>query len=427
MIYVIRCSGLHLLEAVSSSDSTILTLQQRYDEYIYDQDYKNIQRAMSVSIIELAKCLKQVTSAKALKDFVNKIRGHSSTKQFSELMLAKLDLIGATIYKLESRYNEFFQSFLQILTHVWHGDIPVALAIFLQDPVLLKIGKQAMLSELVCLLNADLTELPYLLTPIVSAPNLIKYENRLQPNGVVTLVNHYESGILKQMDVDWFKSAMAYIDLCMAVSNRTCVASNWILACLHLYADLSSLSGCSENLPRAYAYRNLINELAINAFLLAREYLAPYVQIYIYKLVLLLVIHSNRCFSQLNKSSINPSHNSRIEEMFSCRLTVITKQILRNLINFSTFIPVMPVSALLSSDLLFYELVGFDFLRAYLKIMVQDNNNRSRYFYDYYLLEGVWNGWVMDEDFELIRQQSMRSLLANKNWTVSNVEGLLND
>ena len=295
-------SGLHLLQNVSSSNSTVVKLRQQYDEFIYGQDYKKVQHAMNISIIELAKCLKQVTSAKALKNFVNKFRGHSSIKQFSKLTLAMLDLIQATIHKLENRYNEFFQSHHQILTHVWDDDISVALAIFLQDPMLLKIGKQGILSELVHLPNADLTKLSYLVMPIASPPKMNKHENHLKPTRMVTLVNHYENGILKQVGVDQFKSAMAYIDLCMAVSDRTCIASNWILACLHLYADLTNMSVCPESLPRAYAYRNLINELAIYAFLLAREHLAPHVQIYIYKLVLLLSVHSNRHFSQLIKS-----------------------------------------------------------------------------------------------------------------------------
>ena len=87
----------------------------------------------------------------------------------------------------------------------------------------------------------------------------------------------------------------------------------------------------------------------------------------------------------------------------------------------------MSVPTLTSYDLLFYELEGFDFLCAYLKIKVQDNSSRSRYFYDYYLLEGVWDGWIEDQNFELTRQNSMKSLLANRNWTISNVERLLND
>lgn len=420
-------SGLHLLQTVSSSESTFITVKQQYEEYIYDQDYKIIQHAMSLSIIELAVFLKQRTSPKALQNFVNDFRSHSSILQLPKLILAKLDLIQAMIYKLKSRYNEFFQSMHQILTHVWHDDIPIALAMFLQDPMLMKKGKQLISSKLVHLPNGDLTELSCLIAPIVSTPKITRYQNYLKDDPMLKLISKYENGILKEMNADRFKSAMAYIDLCMAVSNRTCVASNWILACLHLYGDLLNMFACFESLPRAYAYRNLINELAIHAFLLAREHLAPYVQIYIYKLVLTLLVHTNRHFSELLKSCPNSSSNGSIENTFSSRSTVITKQILTRLIDFTTFVPVISVPVLLTHDLLCYELVGFDCLYAYLKVMIQDNTSNSRYFYDYYLLEGVWDRWIRNENFELIRQQSMKSLLAKKNWTVLHVERILND
>jgi hypothetical protein len=186
------------------------------------------------------------------------------------------------------------------------------------------------------------------------------------------------------------------------------------------------MTSCSESQSRAYAYRNLINELATNAFLLAREYLAPHMQMYIYKLVLLLIVHTNRLFSRLIKSITDPECNTKIEFTFSSRQNVITNQVLKYIIDFAKLVPIMQLRTLLSYDTLFLELIGFGFLRVYFKIMAQDNSNNQVHSYHYYLLAGVWDGWIIDINFELSRQQSMKSLLAKKHWNVFDIERLLN-
>ncbi|CAF3176140.1 unnamed protein product [Rotaria sp. Silwood2] len=62
----------------------------------------------------------------------------------------------------------------------------------------------------------------------------------------------------------------------------------------------------------------------------------------------------------------------------------------------------------------------------YLKKMAADHNYQQ-YFYNYYLLEGMWDKWIVNEDFESIRQKSIKSLLTSKQWEISDVELLLND
>jgi curved DNA-binding protein CbpA len=418
--------GLHFLDTASNSNSQFAILQQQYDDYVYVRDYEKVQQAMKVSIVELAMCLKQVTSVNALQNFIDDYCGNSLINQFPTLTQAMLYLIHATIAKLQSKYDKFVQKLEKVLACSSHDDVSLALAILIKDSLLLKMGFQSILSELANLPNADLTKATCLVMPIVSPPKIFKYESRRKPSRFVTLVHHYEKAIVKNMSMDRFGSAMAYVDLCMAVSDRTCITSNWILACLYLYEDLSKMTSCSENQPRAYAYRNLINELATNAFFVAREYLAPHMQMYIYKLALLLIIHTNRLFSQLIKSSTNPECNTKIEFTFSSRENVITNQVLKNIINYAKLVPIMQLRALLSYDTIFAELLGFDFLQVYFKTMAQENNNNHVHFYHYYLLEGVWDRWIVDEDFELTRQQSMKSLLANKNWKVSDIERLLN-
>ncbi|CAF3033717.1 unnamed protein product [Rotaria sp. Silwood2] len=55
------------------------------------------------------------------------------------------------------------------------------------------------------------------------------------------------------------------------------------------------------------------------------------------------------------------------------------------------------------------------------------DHNYQQYFYNYYLLEGMWDKWIVNEDFESIRQKSIKSLLTSKQWEISDVELLLND
>ncbi|CAF3697190.1 unnamed protein product [Rotaria sp. Silwood1] len=420
--------GLHFLETQFNTQSLLLTcLRQQYDKYIFTRDYDKIKEIINVTIAELANCLKEVTSVDALKQFLKEYIVNRPLEKFPTCIKVKLYLIDATIAKLENRYVDFIEKLQEASTCCWSEEELLALVILTKDPLLHRIGTQLLLSEIRDLSSTDLSKIKYLIMPVICSPKLFQNENFLKPSPLVLLVHRYEKAILKEMKNDPFQCAMAYLDLCSAVSNRTCIASNWILASMYLYEGLSRMSSLSQYEPKFYAYRNLINELAVDAFLLARERLAPNMQIYIYRLVLSLLVHTNRLFKELIKPIAKCQSNMTVNFIVSSQHTIVVNQILNYMTNFTKLVPIIPLSPLLSYDVIFIELVGLEFFRRYLKDMAEDYNKYQQHFYNYYLLEGIWNGWIVNENFECIRQKSMKSLLATRRWKISDVEFLLND
>ncbi|CAF3413552.1 unnamed protein product [Rotaria sp. Silwood2] len=419
--------GLHFLEAASASSIEIIKLQKQYEEYVNFQNYQSIKMAMNVSIIELALCLQEITSAITLENFINEYRDTLPMSHVPPIIRAKLYLVDATIDKLKGKYAGFIQKLQQAQICCWDEDVLNALVIVAKDPLFHKSLTQALLFELISLPIGNQNETMRLLTSITSPPKVFEYNNLLKPSLLPTLVHQYENGIIKQMSEDPFQSAMAYIDLSMAVCNPVCIASNWILACIYLYESLSRMTSNAQEQARVYAYRNMINELAINAFLLARQHLAPNMQIYIYKQVLSLFINTSRLFTQLIKSKDTTQREGNVDYIISPRQTTIISQLLKYTIRFAKLAPLMQLRPFLSYDIMFLDEIGREFLQLYWKAMSDETHNGQSFVYQYFILEGVWKNWIRSISFQSARQQSIQSLLESKHWKVSNVELLLNN
>lgn len=211
----------------------------------------------------------------------------------------------------------------------------------------------------------------------------------------------------------------------MAVKDITCIISNFVLACLYFYEALQQTSDISK----VYAYRNVIMDLAIQIFSLARRYLALHMQVYVFKIAFSLIIKSTQHFQShiKTKQQLTESGN-RFEPLITKQHKIILTELLKDTILLSRMSPLCQIPLSRSYDLLYIEVIGQELLSKFLIDSANSNSGTLYlpYLYQYYVFEGVWRGWIRNKMFDDAKFDCMQSMLSQRNWTMLDVQNLLN-
>ena len=417
----------HVVSNLSILQSTLLetiqSLIQSYQMHLQTTAHSKIKEAVYKDIIELTICLRDTANIEALKQVRTECFGNRNMSTMPGEYRAKMYLVDSIIDKLDNRYINAVGKLNQVMALFPQEDTVNALVLLMTDPSF----HYSLLQELISAIQTTVEFDSSLFTSYVSSPpTSFINENLLTPSSNLNFIRKYERAILKRLNSDPLQAAFSYIDMCQAIHDPTCIVSNWTLACLHFYELLLQLKATNGKEAQIYAYRNVINELSSTAFSFARIYLPPHMQIYIFQLLLPILIQT----AQIFRSSINHTH-PRVQQRGVIQELVITEreqQVITQLCNCTIHLakvaPLIQFPTVLSHDILYYEVVGQRFLVAFLEKMIEEDIEQS-HLYEYYLFEGIWEGWVHDRNFMDMRLTCMKALLDTKDWDLSDVQLLL--
>ncbi|CAF1237632.1 unnamed protein product, partial [Didymodactylos carnosus] len=415
----------HSMHNVSLSTQSLSQRMQNFDlvyqQFLQTTVYKQIKQVLYGNIIELAVCLQDVTNISALKQIQKEFFGNRDMSTMPGQYRAKMYLIECMIDKLENRHIDAVGKLNEALAVCPLDDIVTEiLTIITNRSFHVGILKDLLHSIEVLGSDSSLQFVPLPLSVSFSKDNLLI----ISPN--LRVVRKYERAILKRLNTNPLQAALSYIDLCQAVHDPTCIISNWTLACLHLYNLLSETSSIIGKEAEIYAYRNMISELVLQSFQLSRIYLPPHMQIYIFRLLLPILLQTTEIFrsSVVHRQSQSLFRLTKKEMVLSEQDSSVIQQLLHFTIHLTKVAPLIQLPNCLSFDLLYRELVGRRFLVRFLEAMIEQDIEQS-YLYEYYLFEGVWQGWARDHDFNERRRACMRALLDTKDWDIYDVQSLL--
>ncbi|CAF4347850.1 unnamed protein product [Didymodactylos carnosus] len=239
----------------------------------------------------------------------------------------------------------------------------------------------------------------------------------LKKNNQLTMIKKYEQSIIKRMQNNLLQSALSYIDYCMvAHGNATMIATNMLIACLYFHKLMKqSLSSKAE----LYAYRTVIFNLSLEIFQMTRHYLPLHLEFYIYKLLFTLISRSNELLKACCSSKTS-FRRTTSELIITNNHRFILEQLLTSISRVAKVSPFIQLPTSSVYDTLYLEATGEKFLEKYLKFMSSNN-----YIYQYNLFEGIWKGWISNENFNDERIYCMELILENHEWSMSDVEFIL--
>src|SRR5205085_2119670 len=149
-----------------------------------------------------------------------------------------------------------------------------------------------------------------------------------------------------------------------------------------------------------YAAQSLIAKLLINAYAITYMYLDIFSQKHIYSIILdfMYILNNNN--------------------MMDSTLNQIHKSIITNYEDISVLIP-FATKLMTCLDTLYLSLVNREYLIYKLKV-----NAGTSILHQYHFFEGIWMGWIQNQNFEQQRLICMRNL---NRFDIDSVEDLMND
>jgi hypothetical protein len=256
----------------------------------------------------------------------------------------------------------------------------------------------------------------------VTAPKISMYHNLLIKNQQLKTIRRYEKAILTRLGTSPLDAAFSYLDMCMAVRDLTCVAANLTLSSIYFLELLEETNDPAQ----AYAFRNIINELSCQVFVLLRNRSAPHIQIYFFKLAFTLIVRANH---KLRDRLTVKSYWYRREELITEQSQTILKELIKNIIENAKVSPFIQIPTSVSYDTLYLDAIGRRFLSKFFYDLSYNKEQKRQLFpnytYKYYYFHGIWNRWIFHENFEMARFNCMESLLRYHQWSVQHVERLL--
>ncbi|CAF4585533.1 unnamed protein product, partial [Rotaria sp. Silwood2] len=349
-----------------------------------------------------------------LKDLYKQCLGRLELDQIEPMEYrSKLCLIKVMILKLENKPTESLQMIHYALLYHPYDELINSLIIFINHSQFHSTLRAALINDIkynsLNLVNFNVPTISMNLT-------FLKQTDRLR------MLKKYEKAIVKRMsEKDPLQAAMSYIDLNMAVTgDPTSYASNLILACLYLY---KAMTLPNKHLSEIYAYRSILFDISVQLFLLTRHYLPLYAQMYLYKILYTLILRSNELFKHRfsdDKSNIS-NRRPKNELIINDYQETLIEEIAKSIVQISKVTPFTHLPTATAYDLVYMNYAGNEFLATYLKQM----SCRSS-MYQYYFFEGIWKGWIRNEDFDEERFQSINAFLNDRNFNIADVEDLLN-
>ncbi|CAF1422179.1 unnamed protein product, partial [Didymodactylos carnosus] len=404
--------GLHvLLNFQNLTNDAIHSLMELKKKFIKKRDqsviFDKIKSATYQPLREFIRVLLDESNHNldALKQVLEQCLGRLKISELKSVEYRiKLYLIQATICKLENEPVKALDILHDALLCYPHNDVVNCLVIFIND--------NEFYQTLINQNNYD-----FIVSGNINPPTTIMNLKFLKKDNQLTMIKKYEQSVIKHMQNNLLQSAISYIDFCMvARGDATMIATSMLIACLYFHKLMKqSLSSKAE----LYAYRSVIFNLSSEIFQMTRHYLPLHLEFYIYKLLFTLISRSNEllkacCLSKTNfrrttsELIITNNHRFILEQL----LTSISR-----VAKVSSFIQ-LPTSSVY--DTLYLKATGKKFLEKYLKFMSSNN-----YIYQYNLFEGIWKGWISNESFNDERIYCMELILENHEWSMSDVEFIL--
>ncbi|CAF1429829.1 unnamed protein product [Adineta ricciae] len=412
--------GVHTLMSLENkaaeSTKTLIAMQKPLLEKINSEVYNELKAATYKSCQEMIDILLDSNNyfPEQLENVYHQCLGRLKLDELQPLEYrAKMYLIRAMIYKLANKPIESSQMIHQaLLTHPYEDLI---------HSIITFVNHSHFHSTLQAALIDGLAQNSFSLADI-NPPTLSMNLTFLRSTDRLRTVRRYERAILKRLaDKDPLQAAMSYIDLNMATDgDSTSYTSNLILACLYLY---KAMTLPNKSMAEIYAYRSVLCDILVQLFVLARSYLPLYAQMHLYTISLTLLLRSNELFkSHFTKSTLVLPKPQSTDELIigNCYETLI-EEIMKNIVQISKVTPFTHVPISTTYDMIYLNYAGDEFLSTYLKQMTSKNS-----MYQYYFFEGIWKGWIRDEEFEEERIQCMYALLDERHFNMNDVENLLN-
>ncbi|XWV25621.1 hypothetical protein QJ856_gp0132 [Tupanvirus deep ocean] len=277
----------------------------------------------------------------------------------------------------------------------------------------------------------------------IETPQFDQYQELLKGSKMLTMIKKFERAINKRIE-NHVEAALLYMDLCMAVGDGAGLAGCFMMSAYHFLEALNECTSWST----AYAYRNAVFHMCVNAYEISHRHLTPTMQIHINKQIVSLIINSNKRLSTMQYMRKKSSENNAIDYFYNntksnkihnyekpiSKLLIgpgekfILTTIMQNMVNLARVSPIIELPIVLSCDTIYIDLAARNYTEHYLNDLANNGSSLCPIFLaDYYLLEGSWKHWFNNasNDFKVYRQKSMESLLASKNWDMSDVEFLM--
>ncbi|CAF0837037.1 unnamed protein product [Didymodactylos carnosus] len=407
--------GIHFLNNTypEKKNTELDALTISINEHINRMVGKNIRYAIEHgSFTKLAQQLTQINNAQILRIIVDeKNLGILPNNQ-----RAMTHLIRAQISKLENNSLEVVKELEQALLCYYSTDETLIDAVVL---LLKNVSIQHRILTDITNLNLNLKSnvdfIDPLMTPTIisniALPKLCVYTQALKKsNHSLNLIRKYEKSILKRSD--HLNLAFTYFDMCTTTQNSTSMIANFVMASIHFYQLMNST--CSiDNIAEIYAYRNTIVECCSIVYFMAKRRVGPHMQIYFYKLAITLIIKSN----QILKRYLPKQKGSTQVVILKTQSLFITK-VLEDLVTTCELAPLTELPTSGTFDTLYMDLIGANCLSKCLEQM-------ETIYSQYLLFSGICNGWIDDKKFDTYRLNCMNSLLDTRQWTMNDVQLLL--
>lgn len=235
----------------------------------------------------------------------------------------------------------------------------------------------------------------------VTAPEKSEFKDRLRRTPNLKMIIRSEEAIEKFKPFD---AAMSYIDLCMAIGHAPGLVGGFLSAALSL---LKAMQESKNNPHDCFAYRKAIVELVTTAYTLGHARLCPATR-----------LHALRSSIAILTAAFKQSPTISAHEQ------MVIEVLYEEADKLSQVAPIIMNRLLQIYDGIYLDCIYRGLMKNYL-----DNRRKSdsNPIYQYYLLEGTFQGWLDEEQFsfEEERVNSMQALLQKENNTMDDVEQLM--
>lgn len=411
VLFYVYDACLHIVAGAVKAKEII----NNHPKQVQANHYKLLQDVLHQSIVSLARVLISIHNPDVLEEILRQCFNEQTLSNTQAEFQAKMHLIIGVRNLLQNQYVNAVGSFHSALTCHPSPDTRTALLLFLQDTQFTR----ALLSELIFDLGEmKIEKLGVFGCDIEPPPTVFSKETHLKQSDTSTFIRRYERAILKQRNISSKRMALSYIDMCDGTHDPTLIVSNLLLAAIHFYNELLKQRQHPE---LVYAYRQSIEKLCSHAYHLTIGYLSPPVQQYAYRLMVTLLCRAISVFREVTRLSDN---NRLIQDkIISRRCVGLLSRLLSRTIHLTNVSPLMNIPVSLTYDIIYLEIINEKFLVEYLDIMSQKEAESA--LYHYYILEGIWRGWMDDRNFMDARRISMEKLLATRKWNMVDVQTIL--
>eukprot|EP01080_Neovahlkampfia_damariscottae_P010675 gene10675-3296_t len=251
----------------------------------------------------------------------------------------------------------------------------------------------------------------------ISIPKVNEYPNKLKITKDLKMIRGFEKGILKNSKTS-LESGFLYIDFCMASRSSVSFVNNFLLSQIYFLTAMKE----SKSKNEIYALWKLIVDLAPEIISIAGSYLNPNLKGYYFENILNIILNAYTIIKPL--TSTKPNNSTLIGSIYE----TIFDQILEEIVQLKRFFSFPSINKNYTTfDMVFLNLLSSEYLKTSLNFISEKSGDTDipKELAEYYLFEGVWKGWNND-DFSILRKNSMISLLKNKKINIETIEDLMN-